>query len=206
MAVDYTTLVAADKSTAGSIKYWANHDLVDAAGALILAEAWIYNRLRTRSMRDEATVELAEGDYYVALPTGFLAPVSLTWRGDDVPIKYVHENLLNRYRNPDTGLPDDGRPTRWTIFGEKLQFDIAADEDLTGDLICYAQPEALSGSNTTNYLTERYPALLRAACTAYAYQDRKRTSDANDEFKRALGLIDEANAVEDMGRMGQVLR
>lgn len=204
MAVDYTTLVA-DKSTAGSIKYWVNHDLVDAAGALILAQAWIYNRLRAAAMRDEVTVELDEGNYYEALPSGFLAPVSFKWRGDADPIRYVHENLLNRFRDED-GDPDAGRPQRYAIFGDKFQFEVKADDDLTADVICYTTPAALSGANTTNFLTEKYPALLRAACTAYGYEDRKRFDEAKTQFLMAEAKLNEANAVEDIGRQGQVLR
>jgi hypothetical protein len=205
MPITYDALVA-DKSTAGSIKYWCNHDSIDAAGALILAEAWIYQRLRASEMRTEATIDLDEDEMNVDLPDDYLAPITFQWRGDSDPIAYVHEALLARFRDDVTGEAYAGRPTRYAIFTQKFQFELQADEDLTADFIYYAIPEALSGSNLTNFLTRRFPALLRATCEAYGYEDRKRLDEAKAQFSKASALLEEANATYDRERAGQVLR
>lgn len=213
MAFDFATLTGA-KSTPGSIKFWVNHDTIDAAGILDAAQAWVYEQLRTREMRTLATLDLDEGAYYADLPAsgvGFLSPIELRWRGDDCEVAYVHENLLRRYvndanANSRPSLPILGHPDRYAIFAERFQFEVAADEDLTGDLLYYATPAALSVSNTTNFLTRRFPLVLRRTCMALGYEERKRQSDADDQYVLAKDAIDKANAADDMGRMGQMLR
>jgi hypothetical protein len=205
MAVDYTTLIAG-KDTFGSIKSWANHSVLDAPGILTMAQAWIYERLRAREMRAETTIALAEGASSVAFPTNYLQVIELRWFGEDRALYFVHENLLKRYTDPDTEEVETGVPTRFTEFDEAFQFDVAAQEDLSGSLLYYRTPDPLSPTNTTNFLTRRWPTLVKTACMALAYDDRKRDTDAKDMFLKAESMIDEINGLIDKARNGQVLR
>lgn len=213
MAFDYPTLIAA-KSTRGSIQFWANHASVDSDGILTQAQAWITERLRSREMRTSQYITLPNAAYNLALTsiptvtasTDFMDPIGLKWRGDMDDLAYVHEKLLGRFINQGDTAPPNGRPIRYAIFDEKLQFEVTCDEaaGLIGDFIFYKRPAVLSVGNPTNFLTVRFPLLLRRICTALAYEDRKR--DATTEYALAEQSIAEANIAEDMNRRGQVLR
>lgn len=204
MAFDYTTLIAA-KTTLGSIKAWANHSVLDSDGILTQAQAWIYEKLRAQEMTVEDTLVILETEYQATFPSGFLDPVYLRWHGDDRDVAYVHENLLHRYID-DQGVVEEGHPDRFAIFGNKLQFNYQADEDLTAAFVYYAVPTALSLANPTNFLTIRWPTLLKTVCLAFAYDDRKRSSDAIEKFKEAMLAIDDVNGRYDKARNGSTMR
>lgn len=62
----------------------------------------------------------------------------------------------------------DGPPSRWAIYEEKLQFDTALDAATQFKLLYFRSPLPLSATNLSNWLTNRYPKLLRVACMAAA--------------------------------------
>lgn len=200
---DYTTLVAA-KTTEGSIKYWVGYENVPSTQILTAAELWLGQRLRVRGMRTATTVALAEGNYTMALPTRWCGHIELKWNGDDRPVDYVHENLLERFTDTD-GDPDDGHPDRVAVFDSLYQFNYAADEALDGRLIYYARPAPLSGSATTNLFTTDYPALLELICRAYGYRAMQEHDTAATYFALAAAEVDGANGNADLERRGQRL-
>lgn len=59
-------------------------------------------------------------------------------------------------------------PTKWSIFDEKVKFDSAFDTATTFKHLYYRRPLYLSEDAPTNWLTDRYPMLLRKACMAAA--------------------------------------
>lgn len=211
MAFDFATLTAS-KTTPGSIAFWSQHASIDAVGTLIQAQAWIYERLRAREMRASTTVSVAAGAYVAPLPVAvdppvnsFLVPVAMTWRGDSDQMDYVHENMLGRFINQGDTAPQAGRPQRYAIFDEQFQFDVSLSENLVADLIFYKRlPDLNATTYKTNFVTVRFPLLLRRICTALGYEDRKR--DATQMYQLAEQSVAEANIAEDLGRMGQVLR
>lgn len=197
------TILTGDKSTEGSIRYWAQHSLIPAAQILEEAQAFIYERIRAREMRTEGAVSVADAGDTIDLPTGFLDPIKLTLDGLG-EIIYVHEDILEKLTDADGNL-FEGPPTEYAIWDEKIQFARATDAAYAGDLLYYGTPAALSGANETNFLTDRFPTLLRRACLMYSYEHRHRP----DLFQAELALVEQAirlaNTAEDMSRRGQIM-
>lgn len=207
MAVDFDTLTGS-KSTEGSIKYLANHELVPATNVLLEAQAYIYQRLRVQDMIVTAEVSGSLGDSYIAKPTRFLAPVWLRLDGDTRELDYVHEGQLERFRD-DAGNLYEGRPRQYALINDRLEFDVASDDDFAGDICYYQQPAALSVSNTTNFLTDRFPSLLIDTCMAFAWKARNRADMYTAALNGDMGVnaqILAANGSADLARMGQRLR
>lgn len=199
----YTILTGA-KSVEGSIKFWANHSSVPADQVLTEAQAFIYSRLRVREMIATATVTAAIGASTFTLPTRFLEPIRLLPDGWGESLPFVHENLHQRFREEDGDLYQ-GDPTEWTIADEVGVFDSQLVTAFSGRMSFYQRPADLaSSSNETNFLTTRYPTLVRYACTAFAYDHRKRRADATEMRLLAMNEIEEANRESDRGRRGQV--
>jgi len=197
------TILTGTKATEGSIKWWGNHSLIPSDQVLTEAQAWIYSRLRVREMRATETVTISASASTFTLPTRYLEPVKLLPNGWSDPIEYIHENLLQRYRDADGAL-ETGDPTEWTVLDEVGTLDSQIGTTaLTCKMTYYQKPAALASStNETNWLTDRYPTLLRHVCTYLAYEHRKRR-DASEQLILALKDIDDANVEDDMGRRGQ---
>ncbi|WP_354158712.1 MULTISPECIES: hypothetical protein [unclassified Bradyrhizobium] len=98
-----------------------------------------------------------------------------------------------------------GTPTCWAIWDEYLQFDQAFDTATQFRLMCFKAPAPLSTLNPTNFLTTRYPQLLRVATQLWAASFMK---DDNEKQKSAsdLGaLIQATNAESDLMYRGAEL-
>jgi hypothetical protein len=199
--MDYTTLVAA-KTTAGSIANWVNRGDLPVTDILAEAEAWIYQRLRVREMQQIATLTFAEDASSAALPDGFLDPIQYEPRQWGGPLEYVHEAALLAPTDDD-GNPYEGTPSRWTVMGETAYVDVTCVEAFSGRLLYYKQPDALSGSNLTNFLTRRYPALVRKACMGKAFEHGKDTARTTQYLAMAEAEIKEAARTNDLARRGQ---
>jgi hypothetical protein len=61
-----------------------------------------------------------------------------------------------------------GVPAAWSIWDEKIQFDEAFSAQTICRLGFYRSLPLLSATNETNFLTSRYPNLLRSACQTAA--------------------------------------
>tara|TARA_R110000822_G_scaffold92983_5_gene214271 strand:+ start:1084 stop:1704 length:621 start_codon:yes stop_codon:yes gene_type:complete len=197
------TILTGTKATEGSIKFWGNHVSIPADQVLSEAEAFIYSRLRAREMIATAEISVAADASTFPLPTGFIEPIKLLPDGWGEPMPFTHENLLGRIRNTD-GTLETGEPSEWTIANEQGEFDSQLTDALEATMWYYKTPTALSVSNETNFLTTRYPTLVRYACTAFAYDHRKRRTDASEMRMLAMNEINEANSEADRGRRGQV--
>lgn len=95
-----------------------------------------------------------------------------------------------------------GQPLQWAVWDEYLQFDGAFDTATQFRLLCYKSLPLLSATNLTNFLTARYPQLVRVAGMAAAAAFMK---DDNEYTKHttALGqMIQSANAESDLGYQG----
>jgi hypothetical protein len=89
-------------------------------------------------------------------------------------------------------------PARWSIYDEKLQFDLAASEALQMRLLYYRQPALLSGTNTNNFLTNRYPQLLRQACLVATHDFMQETAASQGALAILQGMVMEVNAKDDL--------
>ncbi|MBW3099257.1 phage adaptor protein [Pseudohoeflea coraliihabitans] len=203
--MDYTTLVAAE-TTQGSIKYWINYSRIDSAGILSEAQAWIYQRLRVRQMVEMASVSIASGASTASLPSDYLDPIHLGIPGT---INEIRLTDPQRFRgllgfDSDGSLPS-GTPTRWADYDDTINLNSEADQAYTAKLVYYAEPTALSGANETNWLTDRYPMLLRNVCTMFAADARKDWALMERKQVQAMELISQIKAESDLGMRGMEL-
>lgn len=201
MALTYSTLVAG-KTTAGSIANFVNRSDLPVASILNETESWIYQRMRVREMQARGTLTFTTAAQTASLPSRFLDPISFTpytW-GDPLPL--FHENALQDYRDENGNLLS-AVPSRWSIIGETAYVDVLPISTFSGVLMYYAQPADLSGSNETNFMTTRYPKLLRHACMAMAYEHMKDTDRSAGYMQLAEADLQEAMRTNDMYRRGQ---
>lgn len=201
MAYNWTTLTAA-KTTLGSIANFVNRSDLPTANILIEAEAKIYERLRVREMLSIATLTVAADANSTSLPSDFLDPIEWRPYGWGTPILFVSEGTLEAHRDDD-GVLFDGTPSRWSIVGETAYVDVACSSAFSGKLMYYARPAALSSTNETNFLTIRYPGLIRAACLSTAYEHMKDMQSAASYMQILESKIGEANATNEMYRRSQ---
>lgn len=203
MAMSYSTLIAA-KTTAGSIKRWVNYSELDAEQIVLEAQALLYQTLRVREMRYEfSDLSLADGDSYKALPTGFLDPIALKDITNNIDLRLVPEPDLIRSRVYETAVLIDGTPQRYAIFGEKLQFEYTYESAATLKLVGFKTPDVLATStNETNFLTSRYPHLLRVACITQAYDFMSNMAKYQSNLTLLSALIEKTNAESDLSYRG----
>lgn len=204
MAITWTVLTGA-KSVLGSIANWVNRSDLPTENILLEAEAWIYERLRAREMQARNTsFSFAVDTQSTNLPSGFLDPIAFTPYGYGEPLLYVHEEGLQEQRSDD-GTLVSATPSRWTIIGEAAYVDVSADEAMTGVLLYYARPASLSVSNTTNFLTVKFPSLLRYACMMKAFEHMKDTPRSTQYLQLAMAALADARVSDDLKRRGQYM-
>lgn len=201
MTINWTTLTAA-KTTSGSIANFVNRSDLPTDFILAETEAWIYQRLRVREMQARGTLTFTTSAQTVALPSDFLDPINFVPYGWGDPLPFVHENRLEDFRDEDGNLLQT-TPSRWTIVGTTAYVDVKPIETFAGVLHYFAQPTALSVSNETNFLTTRYPKLLRRACMGVAYEHMKDTDRSAQYLQLAEADIQEAMRTNEMFRRGQ---
>jgi len=192
------------KAKSGSIRSWINYSLTDAESVLLDAQASIYTVLRSREMRTAADVSIALNASTADLPARFLDPINLVHKDGSGDITLRSEAWMNRNRLYDgAGSVIAGQPSAYAIYGEALQFECKADAAYTASFLFYQQPAFLSPQNPSNFLTTRYPNLLRQACLMGAFQHRQ----DSPEFKSAQALFDQIlarlNVNDDLSRRGE---
>jgi hypothetical protein len=193
--VDYSTLIGT-KATPGSIKDWVSSNRPDAPSVLTEAQAVLFSgsfrggilqAMRVREMRKTAPLSLTLGASSVALPTRFLDPIKLRNLTLDTRLLQRSEDWIEDMRSYESAVLVSGAPAYYAIYDEAFQFEVKADAAYTLRLLYYEKPAPLSVSNETNWLTDRYPHLLRAACEAVAFDYLH--DDQN--MARALGKLSE---------------
>lgn len=196
MAMSYTTLTG-DKSVAGSIKSWVNYTRLDVETVLEEAQTTIYQTLRVREMKATATLSVTSGVDLMAHPVDLMAPVKLRNVTDDTELKALIWDELEERRTWTNGSLDSGDPCYFSISDEAFQFDCKTSSAFTLRLAYYKTPELLSGSNETNFLTRRYPHVLRAACLAHAAIHFKDNAMYAQEMQRLSALVLGVNTQDD---------
>jgi hypothetical protein len=201
--MSFATLTGA-KSVDGSIKSWMNYSRIDAEGILEEAQAMIYGRLRVREMRASDQFTVRVGASSVDEPDGLLDAILFWDITNDVEICSKEDSDLERMRSWTDGVLDDGDPAYYALYDELINFDCKTTIQWRLRTLFYKQPDYLADSNPTNFLTKRYPHLLRMACLATG----ARFNDDEARFTREQQLLfaEISNiAVEDeMGRSTDV--
>lgn len=105
--------------------------------------------------------------------------------GGGAAVAYVCDNL------------EIGIPQWWGIWNETIYFDTALAEQTTGVLQYYQSLPLLSSTNQSNFITARYPQLMRAACVAAAADFMKDSEEYQKDFARLTALIQSIAAEND---------
>jgi hypothetical protein len=201
--VNYATLIA-DKATAGSIRSWINHSLLDVVQIVEEAEALLAQTLRVREMRASTVLALAAGDSFEPLPAGFLDPIALRDVTNQVTLRQRTESDLESLRRYDNAVLAAGTPANYAIFDEALQFETQYEAAASLRLVYFRRWPPLAAANT-NFLTDRYPHLLRTACLAQAHAFRNNDTRAQLELTKLASLIQRTNAESDLSYRGLVI-
>ncbi len=206
--MDFTSLVA-PKGTLGSIANWVAYgdELLPLGDILNDAQAFIYQSLRCREMMVNGTqLALVPGAFSFTLPPDFLDPIMMS---DQflVEVKLTDLPTIRRLSALDSnGSPVRGQPRKYCLFGNSFfRFDVAANVAMTFTVDYFGIPSPLSGNDPVNFLTTRYPFLLRAACLAMAADFLKDDTGYQKFTARVEGMIQTIQANDDLAfRGGQI--
>jgi hypothetical protein len=153
-----------------------------AADLITLAEARLNDMLLLRDMEVEETLTLAVGQNYVALPSGFISPITL-WLivdGERVLLERVLPQRLPYYT-------DATQPQYWAIDGENIRFDCPSSQSYPAKFR-FLKKSNLSDSNPTNYLLQRRPDLYLAGALVEACRYTRNAEELakwEDKFVKA---------------------
>lgn len=146
MALDYDTL----RSTVGD--YLDRSDLDSVLPTFIqLTEAKLKRKLRHWKMEKRATASTTAGQRTIPLPTDFIEMRHLKLNTDPVT---VLEYLVPAHINYNATL--SGVPSWYTVIGDEIHFESTPDSTYEVEMYYYAF-DALSESNTSNWLLEEHP-------------------------------------------------
>lgn len=138
--------------------YLARSDLTAQIPDFIrLAETRLRRDLRIRQMMNAATTTTTGGDATVALPSDFLEVRDLIVQTNPVrPVNYVSPSVFSR----NSRVTESGVPTDYTILATEFKFAPVPDTAYTIEILYYAAPEFLSGTNSSNVFLAVCPDLL----------------------------------------------
>ena len=196
--MDFTTLVSS-RDTDGSIRNYVNYARLPSAQILTSAEAWIYQRLRTREMKATDTGTISSGST-IAVPARLRQPIHFMFTGvnhAEVTLK-TEDVVREAFTYDGDGNRVTGKPQMYAIDGTNLFFEVSVDQAYTYDFMYYQALAALSSTNTTNFLTDRYPTLLQAACMFKAYEFTRNGPGRSYWLQIARDEIREANVDSDL--------
>ena len=207
VALTYTILTGL-KSVDGSIKARLNHSDVPSSDVLADAEAWINTRLRIEEMVSRSGEVLGIGVDKIAVPTGFLDPVSLHLvdaAGNNLGrIKHraKYEVIDDRNEDASGDATSVAGPVTYAVVGKQFLFDAAADVAYTVRVTFYAKPTALSGSNATNIYTDDFRTLLRHAYLIFGYEWRKDDVRMREQLAFAMSELNALHVADDLNTRG----
>lgn len=141
-------------------QYLERDDLATQIDTFIdLAEARHRREIRYDGMLKTATVTLTAGNSTAPLPADFLDIKHLRLDAPNTyqAWRYSRDFLqVTRHQMAEIATTVRGCPRRFTVSTE-LEFDCAADQDYTMDLLYYSALTSLDSINTTNDLLTNHP-------------------------------------------------
>lgn len=169
MALSYTTLTGA-KTVDESIANWVNNATVPAATVLTEAQAALYTSLRVRDMLARQEDTIAKDATTLALPARYLEAVAFHLTGNDAAVvKQRPKEEVEGDITWDGAARVAGTPTKFYTDATDFVFDHRADKAYGYRVLYFQELAPLAATtNETNFLTDRYPRLLRMACLAAA--------------------------------------
>ena len=110
--------------------------------------------------------------------------------GGGASIAYLCDNLVQAFAN------------WWAIWDEEIHFDCAGNQSLNYQLQYFRSLPLLSTTNQSNFLTNRYPQLMRTACVAAAADFMKDDTEYQKGVARLQGMIQQISIENDMQYRG----
>lgn len=147
--------------------YLNRSDLTDVIDSFIdNAEAEFNRRLRVKGMIKRATATL--DSQYLSVPTDWLEAINIQIdSGDFSPLFQQSIESLDVYRKSNDNVT--GQPIYFALVDDSIEFAPTPDGSYTVQLTYYGKIDALSDSNTSNFLSTGYP-------DAYLYGSLKHAS------------------------------
>lgn len=124
---------------------------------ITLLESRMNRKLRLRVMESDETVTFTSGTRTIALPTGYIEPISLGLVITNEPRDYLNY-LLPKQLDLNANSNSARRPQYYTINGTNIEFPSPADQTYTMNFRM-VKAFALSDASPTNYLLTNYPDL-----------------------------------------------
>ena len=185
-----------------SIAAWLSQSNITANDSVVddfldMAEAETYRRLRCRFMESTGTLSTVAAQDYVALPSDFIAMRGVYRDGSpQSSLQYYTPEQINSVSNTSRA------PYAFTLRGDNMVFAGPADSVYSIKLHYYAKPTALSGSNTSNWLTTNYPQVLLYGALKHAaiyISDDELLSKFSALYERAISDLEAADANDSFG-------
>jgi hypothetical protein len=110
---------------------------------------------------------------------------SASGSGGGAAATYIADNLVQ------------GTPLYWGVWEETIFFDVAFAQQTNCNLQYFKSLPILSAANPTNFLTNRYPHLLRKACTAQAWDFLRNDTEYQKDVAALTVLVEQTNAEAD---------
>lgn len=192
-------------TSGGSIVSWLNHNALSTVGTQIVqeAESWIYRRLRHWQMLTSTSGTLTASSTTIAIPSDFLEDKRFRVTGTaatNITRKTIQE-VVEAFQYDGSGNRVAQQPQIMFNDKDNFQFDSPCDQAYPFTLWYYQQPTALSTSNTTNFITNTYPRLMRTTSCLMAAEFMKDSGVGNYDRTywetEALKEIDVAQAESD---------
>jgi len=205
-------------NTAGAIARWLNKStLTSGTGGdadLILQEAlgWIFSRLRHwKMLTPPQNGTMVVGNDQIAVPDDMLEPDFIMIAGLVNGNLYQQElqqkpinTVYRAWAFDGTGARIQQTPVIYSFNESYIQLDQQPDLAYPYVITYYQLPAALSNSNPTNFLTDKYPRLLRTVCMMMGAEWTKESNQGQYDrtywASQAASELMEAQAQSDRAR------
>jgi hypothetical protein len=131
-------------------------------------------------------VAVADANDFVIDITPLGATPSASGTGGGAAATYICDNLVQ------------GMPMYWGVWDETIFFDVAFSQQTNCNLQYFKALPILSATSRTNFLTNRYPHLLRKACTAQAWDFLRNDTEYQKDIAALTALVEQVNAEGDL--------
>lgn len=118
------------------------------------------------------------------------ALASSTATGGGAVATYTANKLLAAY------------PSIWSIFDEQVKFNSAFDTATQFKQLYFRSPLPLSSANPSNWLTNRYPKLMRISCMASSADFMKDNEEYQKHLSALTALVQSTNSESDLSYRG----
>ena len=163
---------------------------------IILTEARLNRELRVREMvNTDTSITTSSGTQSYSLPSGYLEATTVIYQSDPFcTLRFIsNTDFYNKYNTSQS----KGKPTFFTIVGDKILLGVTPDSSTTLQINYYKTLTTLSDSNATNTILTNYPELYLygslAEAAPFIMQDERLNTWGN-LYKEALKNANETSS------------